>query len=70
MFAAAQIVLLQKALRRHGDRKINPVYMLTLMSSVILVGSLAYGEFDRVDRNHVAGFVCGALVSLAGSLMI
>lgn len=70
VFATVQIVLLHAALRRFGERAINPTYMLVLMMSVVIVGSVSYGEFDNVGAEHVVGFTIGVSMSAAGSYFI
>ena len=70
VFASVQMVLLHAALRKHGERAVNPTYMLCVMVSVVVVGYISYGEFDDVGLVHAAWFTMGVALSGVGSYYI
>lgn len=67
VFAAAQLAVLQRALVSRGERAVNPVYMASLMVSVIAVGSVTYAELGGADT---IGFGLGAFLAVTGALLV
>lgn len=68
--ASAQLILLDRALVRFGDRAVNPIYIPTLVVSAVSCASVSYGEFERADAAQVTGFLVGAAIATAGATTI
>ncbi len=66
-FALAQIILYNRALERHAVIKVTPTYMVSLMTSVCVMGGITFSEFQNYTPLHVVAFVAGVLLSCIGT---